>query len=137
MATPAGYLIMALFISVAHSVLEEYYWRWYVFGTLKRYVPVAAAIALASVGFTLHHIIILGVYFPEQFWTLAMPFSICVGIGGGVWAWIYHRSGSLYAAWLSHALIDAAILLVGYDMVASHLGPYLWDAVPTPPILNP
>jgi membrane protease YdiL (CAAX protease family) len=123
MATPAGYLTMALFICAVHSLFEEYYWRWFVFGTLKRHVSLAAALVVSGIGFTLHHIVILGVFFPDRFWILALPFSLCVGVGGGVWAWIYHRSGSLYAAWISHAIIDAAILLVGYDMVAPHLGP--------------
>jgi membrane protease YdiL (CAAX protease family) len=124
LARPLGYLLMALFISLVHSLFEEYYWRWFVFGGFKRHVPVSAALVLSALGFTLHHVVILGVYFPDQFWTLAVPFSLCVGFGGGVWAWIYHKSGSLYAAWASHALIDAAILAVGYDMIASYfMGP--------------
>jgi membrane protease YdiL (CAAX protease family) len=57
------------------------------------------------------------VFFPGNFWLLALPFSICVGVGGGVWAWIYERSGSLYAPWLSHALIDGSIMGVGYVML--------------------
>jgi CAAX protease family protein len=121
LASPAGYLVLGLFICVAHSLFEEYYWRWFVFGGLRRHLPVAGAIVLSALGFTLHHVVILGVFLPRQFWTLAVPFALCVGVGGGVWAWIYHRSGSLYAAWVSHALIDAAILLVGYDMVAASL----------------
>jgi uncharacterized protein len=126
--TPGGFIAMGFFICVVHSLFEEYYWRWFVFGTLKRYVPVAAAMVLSSFGFMLHHVVILGVYFPGRFWTLALPFSICVAVGGGVWAWIYHKSGSLYAAWLSHALVDTAIMLVGFDMIQPPLGPYLWDA---------
>ncbi|MBI3823301.1 MAG: CPBP family intramembrane metalloprotease [Planctomycetes bacterium] len=50
---------------------------------------------------------------------MAMPLSVCVAIGGGVWCVIYERSESLWAPWLSHALIDAAIMGVGYWM--------LWD----------
>jgi membrane protease YdiL (CAAX protease family) len=121
MASPAGYLAMGAFICIVHALFEEYYWRWFVFGWLKRWLPVAGALVLSGLGFTLHHIVVLGVFLPEQFWTLALPFALCVGVGGGVWAWIYHKSGSLYAAWLSHAVIDAAILLVGYDMVTSWL----------------
>ena len=47
-------------------------------------------------------------------------FSVIVvafGIGGAFWAWLYHRSESLYAPWISHCLVDLAIFLVGYDMV--------------------
>jgi membrane protease YdiL (CAAX protease family) len=121
LATRRGYLMLGLFICIAHSLFEEYYWRWFVFGWLKRHLPVPAAVALSAVGFTLHHIVILGVYFPQSFWLLAVPFALCVGVGGGVWAWIYHRAGSLYAPWISHALIDTAILLIGFDMLAAHL----------------
>jgi membrane protease YdiL (CAAX protease family) len=117
--TTATYLALGFYICVLHSLGEEYYWRWFVFGWLKRHVPVNVAIVLAALGFMLHHVVILGVYFPGQFWTLVMPFSICVAVGGGVWSWIYDRTGDLWAPWVSHAIIDAAILGVGYVM--------LWD----------
>ena len=84
---------------------------------MRRYLPISVAIALSSIGFMLHHIVIVGAYFPDRFWMLALPFSSCVAVGGAVWAWIYQRTESLYAAWLSHALIDAAIMGVGYMML--------------------
>jgi membrane protease YdiL (CAAX protease family) len=116
-ATPAGFVQVALFICVVHSLFEEYYWRWFVFDGLKRYLPLGAAVAVSALGFTLHHVVILGVFFPGQFWSLAVPLSLCVGIGGAFWAFLYHRSGSLYASWLSHALVDAAIMVVGFAML--------------------
>ena len=119
-AHPAAFVGMAIFYCVLHSLFEEYYWRWFVYGTMRRHIPVAAANVLSSVGFMLHHVVILGVFFPGRFWLLALPFSFGVAVGGAVWSWIYERTGSLYAAWLSHALIDAAIMIIGYDMVASY-----------------
>jgi membrane protease YdiL (CAAX protease family) len=116
-ATPGGFLLAALFLCVLHALFEEYYWRWFAFGWLKRYLPLAGAIAVSAVGFTLHHVVVLGVFFPGRFWTLALPLSGCVGLGGAFWAWLYHHSGSLWAAWLSHALVDAAIMVVGYAML--------------------
>jgi membrane protease YdiL (CAAX protease family) len=115
--TPAGFLQLALFICVVHSLFEEYYWRWFVFGWLKRYLPLSGAVALSAAGFTLHHVVVLGVFFPGRFWSLAVPLALCVGAGGAFWAWLYHRSGSLLAPWLSHVLVDAAIMVVGYVMV--------------------
>jgi membrane protease YdiL (CAAX protease family) len=117
LATPGQFLLLAIFMSVPHSLLEEYYWRWFVFGGLRRGLPVGAAIAISAVGFTAHHVVLLGVYFPGRFWTVAVPLSAGVGIGGAVWAWIYNRTGSLYAPWLSHALVDSAIMVVGYAML--------------------
>ena len=34
-------------------------------------------------------------------------------------AWLYHRSRSLFGPWLSHALVDAGIVLVGFEIVKS------------------
>jgi membrane protease YdiL (CAAX protease family) len=117
-----GFLQLALAISFVHSLAEEYYWRWFVFGWMRRHMPMALAIVLSSIGFMLHHVVILGVYFPGHFWMLALPFSICVAVGGGFWAWLYARSGSLYAPWISHCLIDSAIMVVGYVMLEARLG---------------
>jgi membrane protease YdiL (CAAX protease family) len=115
------YWLLAAGFAVVHSLLEEYYWRWFAFGWLRRYTPVGVAIALSSLGFMAHHVVLLDFYFPDRFWTLVVPFSLSVAAGGAVWAGIYDRTGSLYAAWLSHALIDASLFVVGYAMV----GPYL------------
>jgi membrane protease YdiL (CAAX protease family) len=114
--TPSAYIAFAIFLSVAHSFLEEYYWRWFVFGSLRERLPLAAAISLASLAFMAHHVVILGVYFPGRFWSLAMPLSVGVGVGGAIWAWLYERSGSICACWLSHLLVDAAIMAVGYNL---------------------
>jgi uncharacterized protein len=103
-------------LSAGHSLLEEYYWRWFLFGGLRRFMPVAAAVVLSSLAFAAHHVILLAVFFGGQ----ALPtilFSVCVAVGGAAWAWIYQRSGSLLGPWLSHLMIDAGIFVVGYDLV--------------------
>ncbi len=113
--TPARYLLLSAFMSVVHSLLEEYYWRWFVFGGLRRYLPESVAIVVSSLAFMAHHVIILISYFPGNL-PMALIFSLGVAVGGAVWAWLYGRYQSLYAAWISHLLIDAAIMAVGYDI---------------------
>lgn len=114
------YLALGAFYSLFHSLLEEYYWRWFVFGQLRRLVSAPTAIALSSLAFMAHHVILLSMYF--GWLSLAtVLFSLAVAIGGAVWAWIYYRSDSLYGPWLSHLLVDAAIFIVGYDLVRSLL----------------
>jgi membrane protease YdiL (CAAX protease family) len=117
LATPAGYLLLAVFLSVIHSLLEEYYWRWFVFSWLRRSIPRVAAMVLSSLAFMAHHVVILAVFFPGRFWTAAVPCALAIAGGGFVWAWLYDRTNSIYAPWLSHLLIDAAIMGVGYDML--------------------
>jgi membrane protease YdiL (CAAX protease family) len=116
-ATPMRFLVLAVFIAGIHSLLEEYYWRWFVFGELRNVMSVTSALLLSSLAFMAHHVVVLAVYFPGKFFAAALPFSFCVAAGGAVWAWLYQRTGSIYSAWISHLLVDAAILIVGYDMV--------------------
>ncbi|NMC20703.1 MAG: CPBP family intramembrane metalloprotease [Thermogutta sp.] len=115
LSAPAPYAAFGVFVSLVHSALEEYYWRWFVFGRLRDYLAFIPAAATGSLAFMAHHVIVLGVYFgwgsPAQ-----VVFSLCVAAGGFVWCYIYHRSGSLLGPWLSHGLVDAAIFAVGYDL---------------------
>ncbi len=120
--TPATFIAFATFISLAHSLLEEYYFRWFIFGMLRRYLRLPAAIVLSSLAFMAHHVIVLAVYFPGQaaFVTTVLPFSLCIAVGGAAWAWLYERSRSLYGPWLSHLLVDAAIMVIGYDLMSAN-----------------
>ena len=114
------YVLMAAFYAVVHSLLEEYYWRWFVFGQLRSKVSMGLAVTISSLGFMAHHVLVLGIYF-GTFSAATALFSAAVAIGGAFWAWLYHRSGSLYAPWISHCLVDLAIFLIGYDMVRQQL----------------
>jgi membrane protease YdiL (CAAX protease family) len=121
-ATPLRYLTLAVFLSGIHSFLEEYYWRWFVFGELRTRIGNWLAGILSSLAFMGHHVIVLAVYFPANFVTLAAPFSLCVALGGGIWAWLYARERTLMAPWISHMIVDGAIMLIGYDMVFAGTG---------------
>jgi membrane protease YdiL (CAAX protease family) len=116
-ASPAGFLALAVFLCAAHSFLEEYYWRWYVFGRLRTMLPVVSAVVVSSLGFMAHHVLILYAYLPDRLLTGVLPASLGVAVGGAVWAALYQRAGSLAAPWLSHALVDAALFVVGWDML--------------------
>jgi membrane protease YdiL (CAAX protease family) len=118
--TAGRYLAMGAFYSILHSFLEEYYWRWFVFGQLQQVTAVGAAIVVSAVGFTLHHVLVLGIYF-GWFSPATIFFSLAVTVGGAFWAWLYFQSGSLYGPWMSHLLVDAVIFVVGYDLVRPRL----------------
>jgi membrane protease YdiL (CAAX protease family) len=117
MATPVRYVVLAAFIVAAHSLLEEYYWRWFVFGQLRRLTSRTPAIALSSLAFMAHHVVVLYIYLPGNVWTAVLPFSLAIAVGGAVWAWLYERSGSVWPPWLSHLLIDAGIFAIGWDLL--------------------
>jgi membrane protease YdiL (CAAX protease family) len=118
-SSPAAFVLFAVFVSAIHSLLEEYYWRWFVFGQIVRGCKLPMAIAISSIGFAAHHVLVLGLYFGYSgpTWLLTWLFAAAVAIGGAFWAWLYWRSDSLAASWLSHAIVDAAIFAIGYKMI--------------------
>lgn len=120
-ATPARFLLLAIFYSLAHSFLEEYYWRWFVFGWLKHYLPLVLAFAVASIGFMSHHVILLWTYFPDRIFLVVVPLSLSVAVGGVFWCWLYNLTGALNGPWASHLLVDAAIFGVGYLVLRARM----------------
>ena len=114
------YAALGVFYTACHSFLEEYYWRWFVFGQLRNLTSTQVAIVVSSLGFMAHHVLILGKYFGFDHWA-AWLLSLCVAVGGAFWAWLYDKTDSLLGPWLSHLLVDAAIFLIGYQIVADTL----------------
>jgi CAAX protease family protein len=115
--TPARFLGLVLFLSVIHSLLEEYYWRWFVFGRLQERVRPTGAVILSSVAFMLHHVIILHAFLGPKFWPVTLGFSLVVALGGVTWAMVYRHCRLLAAPWISHILVDLAIFAIGYDLI--------------------
>ena len=114
--TPLKFVALGVFYALFHSLLEEYFWRWFVFARLRQWMSFLPAMVISSLGFMSHHVIIMATFFGWQsVWTYF--FSLSVAVGGAFWAWSYENSRSLYAPWASHLLIDAAVFLVGYHLV--------------------
>ena len=106
---------LGVFYSLVHSLLEEYYWRWFVFGRLRKGAALGVAIAVSSIAFALHHVVVLWHYFSHAP-AIAILFSAGVAVGGAIWAGLYHHSRSLLGPWLSHLLVDAAIFTIGIHL---------------------
>ena len=116
LSSPMSFIALGAFYTVCHSLMEEYYWRWFVFGMLRQRMAVPMAILVSSLGFMSHHVLVLAKFFG---WASigAWFFSLCVAVGGAFWAWQYNKTGRLYPAWIGHALVDAAIFTIGYSML--------------------
>ena len=113
LTTVGLYLLGALYWCTVNSLFEEYFWRWWVYGRLNRLVPGVAAVVLAGLLFTVHHVIALDAYLTPGLNALA---STGVFIGGVTWSWLYHRYGNLYAAYISHVYADLIIFWIGYQI---------------------
>ncbi|MGY8688132.1 MAG: CPBP family intramembrane glutamic endopeptidase [Verrucomicrobiales bacterium] len=104
------FLAFALFLSVVHSLIEEVYWRWFVYGNLRLLTRPWIAHVAAALAFSSHHIVVL-----SQFFSIGMAvfLGLCVGVGGGLWSLLFSRQQSLLGAWMSHMLVDLGIMTIG------------------------
>ena len=106
--------IFAFFISIFHSLLEEYFWRWFVFGRLRELLPRWPAHLLGGATFAAHHIVITTQFFPSAW---GVFFGCMVGIGGVIFSLLYERQNSLVGAWVAHMCVDFGIMVIGNQVI--------------------
>ncbi len=99
-----------------NSVLEEYVWRWFTVRQCVKLMKPGAAVIVSALGFTLHHIFALQVYFSP---TVTVCCSIGVFIGGAVWSRLFIRYKTIWPGYVSHALVDIAVFGIGYVLIFS------------------
>ncbi|OPZ79440.1 MAG: CAAX amino terminal protease self- immunity [Alphaproteobacteria bacterium ADurb.Bin438] len=101
------YILMAFIISFIHSFLEEYYWRWFVYGTSKSSI-------ISAISFSLHHFIVLNFYYSV---IIAIVLTLIVFVGGLLFNLLYIRKNNIWGAWLAHIGADLIIFYTGYLML--------------------
>lgn len=108
------YILFAVFVSLIHSLLEEFYWRWFVYGQLRERVSPRWAHPLAALSFAAHHLVVTMQFFPAP---LAVFLALCVAVGGLIWSWMYEKHGGLLGCWVSHLIVDVLLMAVGYQLI--------------------
>jgi len=109
-----NYLLFGAFLCIVHSGLEEFYWRWFLYGQLRKKMGGWAAHLIAALAFAAHHLVVTLQFFPVP---LALFLALCVAIGGLIWSWMYERHGGLLGAWISHLIVDVMLIWVGYQLI--------------------
>ena len=111
---PGAYLAMAAYIVLVNSLLEEYVWRWFVYRRCEELASVPVAVAASAAAFTLHHAVLLFSQFAAGPAALA---TAAVAFAGAVWSWVYARTRSIWPGWLSHVIVDVAVLVAGWNLL--------------------
>jgi len=108
------YVALAIFITIFHSLIEEYYWRWFVYGHLSKLMSSRTAAIVSSIAFAGHHYVILSQFISPwgAFWM-----GNAVGVGGYFWCYLYREQKTLAGCWACHLVIDAIIVIIGYKIL--------------------
>lgn len=108
------YLLFGIFLSLLHSLIEEYYWRWFILSGLLLKLQKVPAMIIGSAAFASHHAIVT-----YQFSSLPIALFGAAGVFaiGYAWSHLYLKTKSLIGPWISHIFADAAIMLIGYLLI--------------------
>ena len=110
------YWLMAVFISLWNSFMEEFYWRAFLFGLLKARVKSGLTQCLVNGAlFGAHHFLVLITVFPLS---QTLMFTFATMVAGAVWSWHRARGHSVIDCYVSHVLADLAIMWVGWDLIS-------------------
>jgi membrane protease YdiL (CAAX protease family) len=71
-------------------------------------------VVAAALAFTAHHVIALAAQFN---WGVTLLGSLGVFSGGAAWSWLYLRYRSIWPGYISHAMVDVAIFVIGYGLI--------------------
>jgi len=111
---PGLYLGGAVYWITVNSLMEEYVWRWFCFRQCETLFGGYGGVAASAMCFTLHHIIALAGQLSGPMTALG---SFGVFCGGVIWSWLYLRYRSVWPCYVSHAIVDLPIFILGYRMI--------------------
>jgi hypothetical protein len=111
--TPLRFVLLATWLSLVNSLLEEYAFRWFMTERLEAILPRGAVLASAGI-FTAHHVLVLLAYAPPPAVAIG---SLAVFAAGLAWTELYRRTRSIVPGWISHLLADVAIFAIGYRLL--------------------
>jgi membrane protease YdiL (CAAX protease family) len=115
----AIYLAGAVYWVTLNSLMEEYVWRWFVFRQCEHLAGGLAAVFLSALAFTLHHVVALSGQFS---WPMTLLGSAGVFTGGAIWSGLYLRYRSIWPGYVSHAIVDLPIFIIGWWMIFGKTG---------------
>ena len=108
-----NFILVALYISFVNSLLEEFFFRGYLFLGLLQRTGRIAAYSISAFLFAAYHVAIIGSWFSPLIFMLAMAGLF---IGGLIFNYLNERNGNIINSWVVHLMANLAINTVGLMM---------------------
>ena len=110
--TKENFLYVSLYISFVNSLLEEFFFRGFVFGNLKQNRSFAYCFSAAT--FSLYHVAMMIGWFSPALFLLVM---VGLVIGGMIFNRLNEKLDTIYCSWLTHMFANFAINTIGFMLL--------------------
>lgn len=108
-----NFIFVALYISFINSLLEEFFFRGFIFLNLTKLITIKSAYIVSAFAFAIYHVGIMGSWFSLLIFALAM---VGLFIGGVIFNYLNESNSNIYSSWLVHMMANFAINTVGLIM---------------------
>ena len=113
--TKENFLFVSLYISFINSLLEEFFFRGFVFTNIKTHHSRAAAYWFSAGAFSLYHVAMMIGWFSPFLFLLVMAGLLA---GGLIFNYMNERLNTIYCSWLTHMFANFAINTIGFLLMA-------------------
>lgn len=109
----SNFLWIALYISFVNSLLEEFFFRGFIFLNLKKVSKRKFAYIISAFAFSIYHVAIMANWFNPVIFLLAM---IGLFIGGVIFNYLNEKNENIYNSWVVHMMANFSINTIGFIM---------------------
>lgn len=112
--TKDNFLAVSLYISFVNSLLEEFFFRGFVFTNLKKLSTRYFAYGFSALVFAAYHVAMMLGWFSPALFILVM---LGLTAGGMIFNFLNEKLGTIYISWFVHMFANFAINTIGFMLL--------------------
>lgn len=110
----SNFIFVALYISFVNSLLEEFFFRGFVFTNLKYFANRTTAYLFSSLLFSLYHTAMMIGWFSLPLFLLIL---VGLAVGGAIFNFLNEKYNTVFVSWIVHMFTNFAINTIGFILL--------------------
>jgi len=106
-------IFVGLYIIIFNSLLEEYFWRGFLFAKLDKLIKPWQAYLITGIAFSFHHVMFYYNWFNLGFFLLA---TLGLTIYAMIMNYVFKKYQDLFSCWYVHIFADVAQIFIAFKI---------------------
>lgn len=104
-------IFIGLYIIIFNSILEEYFWRAFIFEEFHKRIKPVWAYIISATAFSFHHVVFFYNWFSPTFFIFVTIGLIAYAL---IMNFVWNKYRELFSCWLPHAMVDVVQIYIGF-----------------------